>query len=114
MSTRSHPNRSCRPGGPPQVGWIGYGGRFHAWDNPTPESGLVAERFEFMAEVMAPFLRSGQPWCEKRERTPDVSLLHSASIHYATTEQAATSFTKRNNRIDGAAWLGIANGVLVQ
>ena len=32
----------------------------------------------------------------------DVSLLHSAAIHYATTETAATSFTKRNNRIDGA------------
>jgi Beta-galactosidase trimerisation domain len=34
-----------------------------------------------------------------------VSLLHSASIHYATTETAATSFTKRNNRLDGATQL---------
>jgi hypothetical protein len=84
---------------------IANGGRFNAWDNPTPESGLVPERFEFMARVMTPFLRSRQPWCEKSQRIADVSLLHSASIHYATTETAATSFTKRNNRIDGATQL---------
>ena len=42
------------------------------------------------------------PWCEKSQRMADVSLLHSAAIHYATTETAATSFTKRNNRLDGA------------
>ncbi len=84
---------------------IANGGRFNAWDNPTPESGLVPERFEFMAEVMTPFLRSRQPWCEKSQRTAEVSLLHSASIHYATTETAATSFTKRNNRLDGATRL---------
>ncbi len=82
---------------------IANGGRFNAWDNPTPESGLIPERFEFMAEVMTPFLRGRQPWCEKSERMPDVSLLHSAAIHYATTESTATSFTKTNNRIDGAA-----------
>ena len=84
---------------------IANGGRFNAWDNPTPESGLVPERFEFMSEVMTPFLRSRQPWCEKTERLADVSLLHSAAIHYAVTESAGTSFTKRNNRLDGASWL---------
>jgi glycosyl hydrolase family 42 (putative beta-galactosidase) len=84
---------------------IANGGRFNAWDNPTPESGLIPERFEFMGQVMTPFLRSRQPWCEKTERMADVSLLHSASIHYATTETAATSFTKRNNRLDGATQL---------
>ena len=84
---------------------IANGGRFNAWDNPTPESGLVPERFEFMGQVMTPFLRSRQPWCTKSERVPDVSLLHSASIHYATTGTAATSFTKRNNRLDGATRL---------
>lgn len=84
---------------------IANGGRFNAWDNPTPESGLVAERFVFMGKVMTPFLRSRQPWCEKSERLADVSLLHSAAIHYAVTETAATSFTKRNNRIDGATRL---------
>jgi hypothetical protein len=81
---------------------IANGGRFHGWDSPTPESGLVPERFGFMAQVMTPFLRSRQPWCEKSQRMAEVSLLHSASIHYATTETAATSFTKTNNRIDGA------------
>jgi hypothetical protein len=81
---------------------IANGGRFHGWDSPTPESGLVPERFEFMAQVMTPFLRSRQPWCEKSQRLADVSLLHCASIHYATSETAATSFTKTNNRIDGA------------
>ena len=55
-----------------------------------------------MAQVMTPFLRSRRPWCEKSQRMADVSLLHSAAIHYATTETAATSFTKRNNRLDGA------------
>ena len=84
---------------------IANGGRFNAWDNPTPESGLVHERFEFMAEVMTPFLRSRQPWCEKSRRAADVSLLHSATMHYAATESAATSFTKTNNRIEGATGL---------
>ena len=84
---------------------IANGGRFNAWDNPTPESGLVPERFEFMGKVMTPFLRGRQVWCEKSSRLADVSLLHSASIHYAVTEAAATSFTKRNNRIDGATQL---------
>ena len=36
-------------------------------------------------------------------REPDVSLLHSAAAHYAVTETATTSFTKQDNRIDGAA-----------
>lgn len=84
---------------------IANGGRYNAWDNPTAESGLVPERFAFMAEVVTPFLRSRQPWCEKTERMADVSLLHSASIHYSVTESAATSFTRRNNRIDGATRL---------
>lgn len=84
---------------------IANGGRFNAWDNPTPESGLVPERFEFMGKVMTPFLRSRQAWCEKSSRMAEVSLLHSAPIHYAITETAATSFTKRNNRIDGATRL---------
>jgi hypothetical protein len=81
---------------------IANGGRFHGWDAPTPESGLAPERFQFMAQVITPFLRSRRPWCEKSQRMADVSLLHSAAIHYATTETAATSFTKRNNRLDGA------------
>jgi hypothetical protein len=81
---------------------IANGGRFHAWDSPTPESGLVPERFQFMAQVMTPFLRSRRPWCLPSQRMADVSLLHSAAIHYAITATAATSFTKKNNRLDGA------------
>ncbi len=84
---------------------VANGGRYNAWDNPTAESGLIPERFEFMADAMAPFLRSRQPYCKKSERLADVSLLHSAAVHYAVTESAATSFTKRNNRIDGATRL---------
>ena len=106
----NEPKMSMRPKPRPQIEQemaiiIANGGRFNAWDNPTPESGLIPERFEFMAEVMTPFLRERQPWCEKSQRVADVSLLHSAAIHYAVTESAATSFTKRNNRLDGATRL---------
>jgi len=37
---------------------IANGGRYFAWDTATPESGLVPERFDFMAEVVGPFLRA--------------------------------------------------------
>ncbi len=82
---------------------VANGGRYFAWDNPTPESGLVPERLEFLGRVVAPFLRARQPWCLGSKRLPDASLLHSAAAHYAVTESATTSFTKRDNRIDGAA-----------
>jgi len=81
---------------------VANGGRYFVWDNPTPESGLVAERLEFLAEVVAPFLRARQPWCLGSKRLPDVSLLHDAAAHYAVTHDAITSFTRNNNRIDGA------------
>jgi hypothetical protein len=82
---------------------IANGGRYFAWDNPTPESRILPERHEFLGHVVAPFLRARQKWCLGSKRLPDVSLLHSAAAHYAVTESATTSFTKRNNRIDGAA-----------
>jgi hypothetical protein len=82
---------------------IANGGRYFAWDSPTPQSGILPERLEFLGKVVAPFLRARQPWCLGSKRVPDVSLLHSAAAHYAATETATTSFTKRDNRIDGAA-----------
>jgi len=85
---------------------IANGGRYFAWDTPTLESGLTPERFEFMGKVVAPFLRARQRWCMGSERVPDVSLLHSAASHYAVNDQAKTCFTRRDNRLEGAAnWL---------
>jgi hypothetical protein len=96
------------PKPPPQIQQemaiiVANGGRYFGWDSPTPESGLIAERFEYMGEVVEPFLRARQTWCLGSRRVPDVSLLHNAAAHYATTESQTTSFTKRNNRIEGAA-----------
>ncbi len=81
---------------------IANGGRYFAWDNPTPESGLVPERLEFLGRVVAPFLRRRQAWCLGSTRVPDVSLLHSAAAHYTTTEQGLACFARADNRIDGA------------
>jgi len=82
---------------------IANGGRYFAWDNPTPESGLVPERFEFLAEVAAPFLRAREAWCLGSKRLPDVSLLHAAAAHYAAGDGTTVCFDKSDNRIDGAA-----------
>ena len=82
---------------------VANGGRYFAWDTPTPQSGLTPERFEFMGRVVAPFLRQRQPWCLGFERVPDVSLLHAAAAHYAVSDKAAPSFHRPDNRIDGAA-----------
>jgi hypothetical protein len=78
-------------------------GRYFAWDSPTPESGLVPERFEFLAKVVAPFLRAREPWCLGWQRVPEVSLLHSAAAHYAVGDNTTVSFDKSDSRIDGAA-----------
>ena len=82
---------------------VANGGRYFAWDTPTPQSGLTPERFEFMGRVVTPFLRDRQPWCLGFERVPDVSLLHAAAAHVAVNDKAAPSFHRPNNRIDGAA-----------
>ncbi len=85
---------------------IANGGRYFAWDSPTPESGLTLERFEFMGKVVMPFLRARQKWCLGSERLPDVSVLHSAASHYAVNDRARTCFTRGDNRLEGAAgWL---------
>ncbi len=84
---------------------VANGGRYGAWDTPTPESGIIAQRFEFMAEVVAPFLRNRQRWCLGSDRVPEASLLHSAAAHYALIDgsTACFGFAGRNNRIKGAA-----------
>ncbi len=96
---------ACKP--PGQVAQemaviIANGGRYFAWDNPTPTSGLLAERMEFIARAVAPFLRARRRWCLSWRRMPDVSLLHSAAAHYALTDRGTHSFARRDNRIDGA------------
>jgi len=81
---------------------VANGGRFFAWDNPTPQSGLVPETLEFIGGVVAPFLRRRQQWCLGSERLPDVSLLHHAAAHYAAGDAGTACFNKNDNRIDGA------------
>lgn len=71
---------------------VANGGRYHLWDNPTPESGLVAERHEFFGRVVAPFLRARQPWCLGTRRVPAVSVLHTSTHHYAATRNSASCF----------------------
>ena len=81
---------------------VANGGRYFAWDTPTPQSGLAPEAMEFIGEVVAPFLRQRQQWCLGSERLPDVSLLHHAAAHYAATDSAPHCFHKSDNRIEGA------------
>ena len=82
---------------------IANGGRFWAWDSPTPESGLTPTRHEYLARHVAPWLKVRKPWCLGTTRLPDVSLLNTATAHYAVTDATGTtSFTRRNNRLEGA------------
>ena len=85
---------------------VANGGRYFAWDNPTPTSGLAPDRMAFLARVVAPFLRARRAWCLGWRRAPDVSLLYSAAAHYAVTDARPASFSRRDNRIEGATdWL---------
>ncbi len=83
---------------------VANGGRFWIWDNPTPESGLIASRHEYLARHVAPWLKERKAWCLGTRRLPDVSLLNASTAHYAVTDAAGTvCFNRRDNRIDGAA-----------
>jgi hypothetical protein len=75
---------------------IAHGGRYFAWDNPTPESGLLAPRYEMMARVVAPFLRARQAWCLGSRALPDVSLFHGAAAHYARSAASPAAFPRQN------------------
>jgi hypothetical protein len=83
---------------------VANGGRFNVWDSPTPESGLTPMRHEFLAEHVAPWLAARKAWCLGSTRLPDVSLLNASTAHYAVTDAAGpVCFSRRDNRIEGAA-----------
>jgi hypothetical protein len=75
---------------------IAHGGRFFAWDNPTPGSGLLAPRYEMMARVVTPFLRARQTYCLGSRALPDVSLFHGAAAHYAHSAASPAAFPRQN------------------
>lgn len=75
---------------------LAHGGRYFAWDNPTPESGLIAPRYEMMARVVTPFLRARQSWCLGSRLLPDISLFHGAAAHYALTAAGPAAFPRQN------------------
>jgi hypothetical protein len=81
---------------------ISNGGRYFAWDNPTPEAGLTPRRYEMLGEVVAPFLRSRQDFCMDSKRVPDVSLFHGAASHYAATRDLTQAFTIKNPQFYGS------------
>lgn len=81
---------------------IANGGRFNLWDNPSPTSEISAEMHAMYRDVVAPFLRSRQPYCQGTTRVADVALLHNAAAHYALCEEGSLPFNRKNNRIEGA------------
>lgn len=75
---------------------IAHGGRYFAWDYPTPESALVAERCELMARVATPFLRARQAWCLGSRALPDVALFQGAAAQYAQGVASPSAFPRSN------------------
>jgi hypothetical protein len=75
---------------------IAHGGRYFAWDYPTHESGLVAERCELMARVATPFLRARQAWCLGSRALPDVALFQGAAAQYAQGVKSPAAFPRSN------------------
>lgn len=75
---------------------VAHGGRYFAWDNPTPESALVPERHELLGKVVAPFLRARQKFCLGSRRLPDISLFHGATAHYALSAASPLMFPRQN------------------
>lgn len=71
---------------------IANGGRYDGWDNPDSKSAISEKIGIHLRDVVAPFLRSRQPWILQTKRLPDVSLLYSATDHYAATDSIANVF----------------------
>lgn len=71
---------------------IANGGRYNAWDNPDSKSAISVQMGKHMQEVVSPFLRARQPWLLQTQRLPDVSLLYSATDHYAATDSVSNAF----------------------
>lgn len=70
---------------------LSHGGRFSAWDTPTPGSALAPDRVSRLAEVV-PWIRERRPWCERSRNVPTVSVLHSDLTHYANTADDESCF----------------------
>lgn len=79
---------------------VSRGGRFSVWDNPTDGSGLVEERLEALGRV-ASWLRERQPFCQRTENLPDVSILHTVEAHQGLHRDHAFSFPRANATIEG-------------
>lgn len=70
---------------------LSHGGRFSAWDTPTPGSALAEDRISRLAEVV-PWIRERQPWCIESRNMPAVSILHGDLTHYANTAADESCF----------------------
>ena len=73
---------------------LSRGGRFSAWDTPTPESALADDRIDRLAELV-PWVREREPWTKFTRNRPAVSVLHSDLTHYANTRDHESCFLNR-------------------
>lgn len=71
---------------------LANGGRYNGWDNPDSKSAISEQMGKHLQEVVSPFLRARQPWILQTQRLPDVSLLYSATDHYAATDSVSNAF----------------------
>lgn len=71
---------------------LANGGRYNGWDNPDSKSAISEQMDKHLQEVVSPFLRARQPWILQTQRLPDVSLLYSATDHYAATDSVSNAF----------------------
>jgi hypothetical protein len=97
---------------------IANGGRYSAWDVPTRAGAPVAENQRLLAERVAPFLRSRQPWCQSTRRVPEIGLLHSYTDFYAETARDPRPYAdlrerKRTFRATDALWRARLNYEMV-
>jgi len=70
---------------------LSNGGRFYAWDNPSPSSGLYDSHIDYMGRLSS-WLRSRQPYWQDAESMPDVSVLEIAESHYLRTDTISALF----------------------
>lgn len=78
---------------------LANGGRYNAWDNPDSKSAISEKIGEHLRDVVSPFLRARQPWILQTKRLPDVSLLYSATDHYAATDTESHAFLSATDYI---------------
>lgn len=84
---------------------IANGGRYFAWDAPSATSGLNEQCHQSLGKVAAPFLRERQKWCLETERLPDVSVLHTATNHYAREYRTRQCFPRPRAFYEGTETL---------